>query len=311
MDCGQTGKCRFGLRSWVAAVAFAATWLISTGSQADTLYYESFELRRMDTGAFGRGGICFPYSTSFSDSIARVIPGSSIRVELHGDDKNTPTCSQTQTNVSLDWVPPTKVLLKSRSEIKHGLLVPRVSAAPLGSKLWYQWSVYYPSNEGTFNSWWKSSRRVIIAEISGYGSNDSTVEVELILGNSGRLDLDQHYSTGNSSVEQTLKTSGIATLSPDTWNDIRIYFNRSHTNSGQVMIWVNDKKVFDRVGPSAVKENPFAQFKTGFYFAIDVRKEVMVSYIDEVRVGETEADVNISADTTATVAPSAPALQVQ
>ena len=133
-----------------------------------------------------------------------------------------------------------------------------------------------------------------------------------MLGNSGRLDLDQHYTTADTSVEQAIKKSGIATLAPDTWNDIRVYFNRSHTNSGQVTIWVNDKKVYDRVGPSAIKENQFARFKTGMYFGYEVRQEVMVAYVDEVRVGEAEADVTISSSGSVTAtAPAAPTLQVE
>lgn len=308
MICRQTGTCRFDLRPWVASVTITAAWLLSSTSQAAALYYESFESRRMDTGDFTTGGACFPYSTKFSGSIARV-PGASIRLELHGDDKNDTGCKSTLTKVPLNW----KYVdgMKSRTEIAHAALVPRVSAAPLGSKLWYQWSVYYPSNEGTFDSWWKGTGRIIVGQISGWGSGDSTVEVEFMLGNSGRLDLDQHYTTADTSVEQKIKKSGIATLTPDTWNDIRVYFNRSYTNSGQVTIWVNDKKVYDRVGPSAIKENQLARFKTGMYFAYEVRPEVMVSYIDEVRVGEAEEDVKIGSGTTAAAAPEAPALRVE
>ena len=308
MICGQADTHWFGLRLWVAAVALAAMWLISIESQAATIYHENFELRRMDTGNFSTGGACFPYSTGFSGSIVRA-PGSSIRLELHGDDKNDTECKSTLTKVPLDW----KLIsgMKSRAEITHGELEPKVSAAPLGSKLWYQWSVYYPSNEGTFDSWWKRSDRIIVGKISGWGSGDSTVEVEFMLGNSGRLDLDQHYTTVNTSVEQKIKISRIATLAPDKWHDIRVYFNRSYTDSGQVTIWVNDQKVYDRVGPSAIKENEFSRFKTGMYFAYEVRPEVMVSYIDEVRVGETEADVKIGSAATATAPPEAPALQVE
>lgn len=272
---------------------------------AGPAYTESFDARDKQSSSFHGHGGCFPYNTSFSDKITHA-PGSSLRMELHGEDKNDVGCKAILQNVSVGYTPVSG--LKSRNEIELGDQVSRVSEMQLGETNWYGWSVYFPSNEGSFASWWKRSDRIIIGQISGYGSGDSTVEVLLMIGNSGRLDFESRYSTASSSVEQVKKYSGVAVLKPDQWSNIAIKFKRSHVD-GVVQIYVNGTKVVEQFGPSAIKENALGRFKLGMYFGYEPRNESYVSYIDEVRVGDSFEDVQPGANTS--VAPVPPVLNVE
>lgn len=282
-------------------------------AQSEVHYRESFDSRVKNSSAYQWGGGCFPYSVSFSDKIAR-IPGSSIRLEAHGDDKNDPTCSQMLENLPLnyDYGMTGFISLRSRNEIQHGVKVSQVNAFPLGSTNWYNFSVYFPSNEGTFSSWWRKSDRIIFGQVSGYGDKpgDSTVEVLFMIGNSGRVDVDLRYTTLATSVEQLKRNDGVAKLLPDTWNDIHMKVTRSHIN-GEVKIYINQSNVLSYVGPAAIKEFGYGRFKTGLYHADEVRKEVYVLYLDEVRVGSTEADVKMQPVAELKAPPTSPSLIVE
>lgn len=264
---------RFAKLSGMAALL--AVSLASTPARA-VMYAEGWEDRRVNKNSLSLDGGCYRRFRhgydSFSVSTRHARTGNAaLRIELHGDDKNQ-ICDLRRLVRER----------KSRSEMRHARSINALDTIKMGSEIWMGMSLYIPSNEGTFKSWWRKSERIIVAQLMG-GGNSATPEIHFML-QGGKLVIEQAYST-EKSRERLRKVTDSVSIKPDQWIDVVVNWKRSWQKDGFRTVWVNGQKVVDRRGPSAIRNKPYAYIKQGAYFGRDVRREKYVLYVDSIKIG--------------------------
>ncbi len=196
-----------------------------------------------------------------------------MRVELHGNDKNEVCTYSTFSSES-----------KSRAEIVYAQNIPEFKNIPTGAEVWIGASLYFPSSEGSFSSWWGKTENIIILQLVG-GGNSATPEIHFLIGSNGRIIIEQTSSIAQVG-EDNVVIKDYATIKPDTWVDIVVQWHRTWQNDRFRRVWVNGVKVVDRSGPSSIRDKPFGYLKVGEYFGHEIRNENYILYADEVKIGD-------------------------
>lgn len=294
---------RFACLARTSLVAASLAFIASSGAFASN-YEEGWEDGVLDKPSLKKEGGCYSkprYSyNSFEISGKRSRAGqNALRVELHGDDKNE-NCAISEA--------------KSRAEIRHARTIDQFDNIPQDAEIWMGMSVYYPSDEGTFNSWWNKSSfpTFILMQLMGAGAS-YTPELHAMMKQGGYLVFEQTSSTAQVGEDLVVVKDEVKVM-PDKWIDIVIHWNRTWKSTGFRQIWVDGKLIADRKGPSAIRDKPYAYYKSGLYFGYGggVRPEVYVTYIDEVRLGGKDSSYDdVAPRSSATAAPSAPGLMVE
>lgn len=268
-----------------AAAAALLLWFSSSVSAQPALYVEDWEDRLVSKDGSTLDGGCYQQGAhgynSFFVSDKHVRSGNAaLRVELRGEHKNE-VC--TVSRLVKEG--------KSRSEIRHARLIDSLNNIPMGAEVWLGFSMYFPSDEGTFNSWWSKADRVIVMQLLGAG-NSVTPELHFMI-EGGRLVFEQTSSTAEVG-ENLVHVADKIPVKPDQWVDIVVHWKRSWQSDGFRRVWINGQQVIDRAGPSAIRNKPYAYFKQGAYFGTEIRPEKYVFYVDALRMGDrtsTYADV--------------------
>lgn len=205
----------------------------------------------------------------------------SIRNELHGTWKND-QCPYGSDNT---------FEAKSRQELIHGkgihgLLYEPGDKVSQGDERWIGGSFYYPSDEGTFDSWWAdTSNCVAIMQLFGSG-NSGTPEIFMQLCGQGKVKIENRVSTHPSEEEIVMYTAS-GTFEPDRWNDIVIHWLRDWDSDGILEIWIDGLKVMSRINtPVSIRDKPDGSVKSGMYFGEELRDEIYVQYQDAWRIGD-------------------------
>lgn len=248
----------------------------STSAQAGVFYQEGWEDGKIVKPSLGFEGNCYTEQkhgyNSMELSKKRVREGNySNRLELHGDDKNS-VCSRAYLVREA----------KSRNELRF-LANDAKGQFKHGSEHWFTTSYYFPSNEGSFSSWWPKSQRVIIFQLLGAG-NSQTPEIHFLLGNKGRLDIEMSASVTPS--ENLIKDHKAVTIKPDQWVDVVVHWKRSWQSDGILQIWINGNLVVNKKGPTAIRDKPYAVAKAGMYFGTEIRPYDYIMYLDNFKIGD-------------------------
>lgn len=205
----------------------------------------------------------------------------SIRNEMHGTWKNGDCPAGTDNTYEN----------KSRQELIHGkgidgLLLAPGSKTSQGDERWIGGSFYYPSNEGTFDSWWNDTDNcTAVMQLFGSG-NSGTPELFVSLCGNGKIKLENRVSTNPDEEDITLYTS-TGTFKPDVWNDVVIHWLRDYDSDGILEVWIDGQKVMSRVNtPVSIRDKPDGSIKSGMYFGEEMRDETYVQYQDAWRIGD-------------------------
>lgn len=258
--------------------AFFCVLFLCQSAQATLLYSQDWEGATAPLSRTGilRNGACFSNPPDAFNSIElstnHVFQGSqSLRMEL----RDTPCPSGIS---GLAWIAG-----MWRNELGYGDLVTgldtRENEIGHGQEIWIRYALYFPSNEGT--NWWSSSTRTIISQLIG-GGNSSTPEVHAMIGNNGRLDFEQTYSTA-ATGENLVKRTDSTYINRDEWNTVVINWKRTWENTGKLKIWVNGTQLVNRINePTVIRNKPFAFAKIGPYGNPQGSWRVM--YVDDVAI---------------------------
>jgi hypothetical protein len=240
-------------------------------------YSEGWEDRSFRKSSLHPNGGCYfkPSQSynSFEISTNYKREGSySLRTELNGAHKNS-ICP-------LEY---NRLEKRSRSELRLAYNHSAFKEIKHGQEIWWGSSYYFPSNEGTFSSWWNDSQRVMIAQFMGAG-NSFSPEIFMTIG-AGKLSIESYYSTV-ATGENLVRSSASAAMKSNQWNDIVVNWKRTWQSSGFLRVWVNGILVVNKSGPVAIRDKPHGYISQGAYFGTDIRNEKYVWYIDGTKIGD-------------------------
>ena len=279
-------------------VATLLLTLMASGLSQAAEYVESWEDRTYIKPSIYIAGACYNKAehgyNSFEISTKYKRSGSySLRAELHGDDKNS-VCKD-------EYLRAEK---RSRSEARLAFNHSTFKYIDHGDEIWWGTSYYFPSDEGTYSSWWTSSSRTMIAQFLGTG-NSHTPELFMTIGGGGKLTFES-YSSTTATGESLVRTSHSTTIQPNRWNDIVVQWRRTWQSSGFLRIWVNGTLIANKSGPVAIRDKPYATVRQGAYFGTDIRNQKYVWYIDATKIGDATSSYSSISPGSVTEAPPLP-----
>ncbi len=160
---------------------------------------------------------------------------------------------------------------------------------PQNKEYWIGNAYYFPSDEGSFSSWWPKSDLHSIFQIHGSsGAGQNSPEVFVRIGKSGKINIENRYTTASGASE---KVDPVETHSfvPDQWNSLVVYTNRRCDSNGVLRVWVNGTLSMEKVGSSVcVVDFPRGYVTGGAYIGYSssstLRNETYVHYEDSFRL---------------------------
>ncbi|MDQ4141814.1 MAG: polysaccharide lyase [Bacteroidota bacterium] len=161
------------------------------------------------------------------------------------------------------------------------------------SERWYGNSIYLPSNDWDSDlipNGWDIITQWHAKEDEG---EDARFPPIALVVTKGRLSVVVYWATRAENTNSTLsgkKVFDLGTLEKDKWLDMVYHINFSHESDGVLEVWKNGEKVINYNGPNCYNDNSLPYFKAGIYRRRwhDITKRVV--YVDEVRVGNKNAD---------------------
>jgi len=155
-----------------------------------------------------------------------------------------------------------------------------------GEETYYSSSFYAPSEE------WDpvTDYSTVITQYKQYGGGNPNFEIRLSNKGDYKLTTKSHYHfTSTDSEGDTL-----ATITPDTWNDLKIYVKQSKATDGEYKVWLNGELVFSHVGQTMYHSADDGYLKFGMYTEI---RDERTLYFDAVELSD---HIDVSMDVWAT-----------
>jgi hypothetical protein len=295
--------CLLSFQAWGAASTFEFDWEVASPSAANV---------RNATDGYWYHGNCFAKSAGdlfnsveLSTKYKR-LGSKSIRLERWSLLSNSQGHNNCESFLKSDTE-------RHRNEIRYGYGkgVGTFENWVMGAERWLRFSVYLPSDEGNFNTWNTSTKRIMLAQLIGTAGTDHTPEVEIILTGGPKLHISGYYGTAASGGTEVGQTFGSFNLKKDAWNDIIVRHRRnwqdateSPSGHGILQIWANCTDwaactpVVDFSGRAAIRNKTTGWFKHGPYANISTtwdHRHVVYSDAIKVAIRDTETDAQMLA----------------
>lgn len=158
---------------------------------------------------------------------------------------------------------------------------------PLQSNLnrWYGFSVYHPAADYAKDSYTES-----ITQWHQGGGMSPSIALEI------KNDRYLLVMPAKATASGTRERIDLGPVTKDSWNQFAFHINHSSGPDGQIEVWLNGKKILNRVGanmyPLSWSRSP--QWKLGIYkwkwneeLTTDTRKRVL--YFDDIKLGSEKA----------------------